>query len=322
MLRSRWTWTGIILLAAVLALAACSANDAPGNLGSSGATEAGQSATGDGSDDGGYIDIRGSDTMVNLGQQWAEAFMAQRPDVQIAVTGGGSGTGIAQLINNNTDLAQASRPMKPEEFEQARQHGVEVYEFIVGQDGVVIAVHQDNPIEKLTVTQLKDIFTGKISDWSELGWAEGGPISIHSRDSSSGTHAFVVETVMDGEDWAPGTRFASGSAAINEALRTDIAGIGYFGVGYVEGTKAVSISVDGENYYSALDEEHVNNGLYPLARPLFFYTNGAPSGVLLDYLEWVLGEEGQTLLEEIGFFRVNQLQVEQNELTFREAGLR
>ncbi|HLS89603.1 MAG TPA: PstS family phosphate ABC transporter substrate-binding protein [Sphingobacteriaceae bacterium] len=289
-----------------------------------GAQDPGQGAQDNGGDDlSGYIDVRGSDTMVNLGQSWAEAFMDRHGGVQIAVTGGGSGTGIAQLLNNNTHIAQASRPMKPEEFQEAAQRGVDVHEFIVGQDGVVIAVHRDNPIDRLTVEQLKGIFTGRITHWSELGWEEGGAISIHSRDASSGTHAFVVETVMDGKDWAEGTRFATGSAAINEALRTDTAGIGYFGVAYVEGTKALAISADGgQNYYDPLNEEHVDAGLYPLARPLFFYTNGAPQGAVLAYLEWVLGDEGQSLLEEIGFFKVNTAQTEQNEETFKKAGLR
>lgn len=302
------------LLVAVVTVGAMSLLAACGGGGSDGAQTTPELS--------GYIDIKGSDTMVNLGQAWAEAFMDTHPKVQIAVTGGGSGTGIAQLINNNTDIAQSSRAMKGSEFDDAARRGVDVYEFIVGQDGLATAVHRDNPVKQLTTDQLKDIFTGKITDWAAVGWAAGGAISVYSRDSNSGTYVFFLENVLHGEDWAPGTRFMPGSAAINEALQTDKAGIGYYGVGYVDGVTALAVSSDGQNYYSPLNAADVDSGAYPLARPMFFYTNGAPEGLILEYLRWVLSDsDGQEIIKGVGFFPIAAPHKDHNTATFKAAGV-
>lgn len=268
----------------------------------------------------GYIQVRGSDTMVNLGQQWAEQFMEEYPAAFIAVTGGGSGTGIAALINNTTDVAQASRAMTQTEMAQAAQRGVQVWEFIAAQDGLAIAVHAQNPIDRLTIPQLKQIFTGEITHWSELGWPHGGAISVYSRQSNSGTYVYVNERVMDGEDWAPGTRFMPGSAAINEALRTDASGIGYYGIGYVDGAKALEVA-DADGIYWAPTKENVDQGRYPISRPLYLYTNGAPSGWVLHYLDWILSDTGQQVVEAAGFYRLNPGYVEANARTYAALGL-
>ncbi len=272
-----------------------------------------------------FINILGSDTMVNLGQSLAEVYMDEvNPLANIAVTGGGSGTGIAALINDNVDIAQSSRSISATEIEQASDNNVEVFEFVMGQDGLAVVVSEDNPISNLTFAQLKSIFTGEILNWSELGWENGGEISVFSRQSNSGTYVFFNTNVMDGEDWAPNTLFLPGSSSIAEALLTDNSGIGYFGVGYVQdGLKAINVAIDeSSDYITPLVKENVDTGLYPIARPLFFYTNGAPSDEVLAYLEWVLSEDGQKVVGDTGFYAYTPVYHQMNEDTFRKAGLR
>ena len=271
----------------------------------------------------GYLEVKGSDTMVNLGQTWAEEFMERNPGAVIAVTGGGSGTGIAGLINNNLDIAQSSRNITETELEMAAENGVEVFEFVTAQDGLAVAVHNDNPLTTMTIAQLKAIFTGAVTNWSELGWDDGGDITVYSRQSNSGTYVFFNENVMDGEDWADGTLFLPGSSAINEAIGQNRSGIGYYGIGYVEDVQAVNVALDeNSTAYSPLDREAVNTGLYPIARPLYFYLNGTPEGLALTYLEWILGEEGQAIIGEIGFYSLTPNYIEANEANFAAAGLR
>ncbi len=270
----------------------------------------------------GYLEVRGSDTMVNLGQTWAEEFMLRNPRAVIAVTGGGSGTGIAGMINNNLDIAQSSRAMRQSELDQAAANGVITYEFVVAQDGLAVSVHQDNPINQLTVAQLKEIFTGAVTHWSQVGWADGGRISVYSRQSNSGTYVFFNENIMDGDDWADGTMFLPGSSAINQAIALDKNSIGYYGVGYVSGVKALSVARDQDTpAYSPLVKEYVDKGLYPIARPLYFYINGTPDGLGLKYLQWVLGDEGQEIIGNIGFYSLTPAYVEQNEANFRAFGV-
>lgn len=271
-----------------------------------------------------YIEVKGSDTMVNLGQQWAEAYMAKNPDVTISVTGGGSGTGIAALQNDNTHIAQSSRPIKKEEIENAKAKNVEIHEFIVGQDGLSVIVNPKNPISDLTMAQIKDIFTGKITHWSELGWAEGGEITIFSRQSNSGTYEFFWETVLHEEDWAPNTMFMPGSAAIYEAISSDENGIAYLGIGYVkEGVKAINVArTEAGPYITPLKQENIDNGIYPIARPLYFYINGKPEGVVLDYLKFVLSEEGEKVLYQVGFYANTPAYKEQNRKTFEKLGIK
>jgi len=272
----------------------------------------------------GYIETQGSDTMVNMGQDLAEYYMDEvNTEATISVSGGGSGTGIAAIINDDVDIAQSSRAMTKEEIENAQSGGVEVYEFIVGQDGIAVAVHGDNPLEELSLPELKQIFTGEVRDWSEFGWENGGKISLYSRQSSSGTYVFFNEAVMDGEDFYEEAYFMPGTSAIADSVEGDKNGIGYVGVGYVrDGIKALELSPEkGGTYVTPLDAENVNTGEYPLARPLYFYTNGAPEGELLEYLNWVLSDEGQKVLERAGFYQITPEQEEINQGTFQKAGV-
>lgn len=271
---------------------------------------------------GGYLQIRGSDTMVNLGQSWAEAYMDENPNDYIVVTGGGSGTGIAGIINNTTHIAEVSRAMTEGEIAQAEARGVSVYEFIVAQDGLAITVHRDNPVTQLTTDQLKDILTGAVDHWSHFGWEEGGRISVYSRQSNSGTYVYINTRIMDGEDWAPGARFMPGSASINEALLTDRSAIGYYGVGYVDGVTAVEIGLPGTGeFYTPLLKENIDSGLYPIARPLYFYTNGVPEGLMKSFIDFVLSEAGQSVVGEVGFYQIGSNYVEANAAVYAELGL-
>jgi phosphate transport system substrate-binding protein len=272
--------------------------------------------------DYGYVEVKGSDTMVNLAQAWAERFMEKNDETYISVTGGGSGTGIAALINDNTDIAASSREMKAKEIENARTRGVDVWGFIVAQDGLAVAVNQENPIDSLTLSELKDIFTGKIREWKDIGWEDGGEISVYSRQSNSGTYVFFNEEVMDGEDWAQGTKFLPGSASINDGIKTDKDGIGYYGVGYIEGVKALKISKDQKTEpVSPMDLEMVAKGKYPLSRPLFLYLNGKPTGTVLEFLNFALSVEGQELVVEEEYYPIGEEVMAENLRTFKFAGV-
>lgn len=266
----------------------------------------------------GSFSVQGSDTMVNLGQNLAEVYMDNvNPNAAISVTGGGSGTGIAALINDNVDIAQVSRTMTEDELVEAAANGVEVYEFIVGQDGLAIYVNQKNPIDELDVTQLKNILTGAVTEWSEVGWDNGGQIDVFSRQSNSGTYVYINENIMHGEDWAPGTRFQPGSSQVVEGVKADRVGIGYSGIGYLtDGVKALHIAHVGEEAVSPQEAANVSDGSYPIARPLFFYTNGFPEGVIRHYLDWVLSDEGQDVVIDSGFYGIHDEYREINEATF------
>ncbi len=270
-----------------------------------------------------YIEVRGSDTMVNLGQQYAEAFMDANPGITVSVTGGGSGTGIAALINNTVDIANASRAMRQSERDQAAEQGVDVYEFVVGQDAISVIVNEENPIKEITMADLKKVFTGQITEWSELGWEDGGTITLYSRQSNSGTHVFFWELVMDSEDWADATMFMPGTSAIFEGVVADTNAIGYVGVAYVgDGVHALKVAEhEGAQYVDPLVRANVDSGAYPIARPLYIYTNGVPEGVVLDFLNFMLSADGVAVLESVGFYANTPAYDQQNADTFRDLGI-
>lgn len=250
----------------------------------------------------GAVTVKGSDTMVVLGQRWAEDFMRQHPEVQIQVTGGGSGTGIAALINGTTDICQASRAMKDSEMEKLRDRyaspGVEI---TVARDALSVYVHPSNPLEEITVEQLKLIYTGKITNWKEVG----GPdlkITAYSRENSSGTYVFFKEHVLAGADFTPRAQSLSGTAAIVNAVSKDKAGIGYGGAAYAKRVKVLKVKPDASSPGVAGDEATVRSGKYPLARPLFFYLKGKPSGDLKTFVDFVLSPEGQSVAVKVGYF--------------------
>lgn len=284
----------LALLLGILAGNAC----APAGPASEAAPETGAVQT---------IQNKGSDTIVNLALAWAEAYTARHPEVRIAVTGGGSGTGIAALINGTVDIANASRAMKPEEMERARANGVEPVEHVIAADAIAVVVHPSNPVDGLTIDQLSDIFTGKITNWREVG-GEDRPIVLLSRESNSGTYIYFLEVVVrKGEKenqalFSPDTLLMPSSEGISNEIRQNPNAIGYDGLGYVtDDQKTLAVAVRAGEPYVLPTVATVKDGSYPIARPLYMYTNGQPTGVIKDYLDWILSDEGQAIVRELGF---------------------
>ncbi|VAW35080.1 Phosphate ABC transporter, periplasmic phosphate-binding protein PstS (TC 3.A.1.7.1) [hydrothermal vent metagenome] len=254
------------------------------------------------------IQNKGSDTLVNLALAWAEAYRDVDPALSIAVTGGGSGTGIAALINGTVDIANASRQMKETEFEAALGNNVEPVEFTVAIDALAVIVHPDNPVEQLTLPQLADIYTGRITNWREVG-GQDAPIILLSRETNSGTHVYFLEKVVrlgdkENEDiFAPQTLLMPSSVGITSELRRNPNAIGYDGLGYVDPAheKMLAIAIDAAQPYIYPSAETGADGSYPLARGLFMYTADTPTGVVATYLDWVMGEAGQEIVVRLGF---------------------
>ncbi len=261
----------------------------------------------------GMIQIKGSDTLVNLVQILAEEFMAGNPRSPIAVLGGGSGTGIAALINNTCDIANHSRPMKDSEYQQAKDRGIVTRTFIIAIDGLSIIVNPGNGVEKLSMDQIGAIFRGEIKNWKEVGGANQA-ISLYGRQSNSGTFVFFQEHVLGNQDYSQDMKRMNGNAQIVEGVMADKPSIGYVGVGYIvdqksgkvrPGIKVLNVSKEaGGKAYSPLDKAAVDSGDYPVARPLFQTTNGIPKDVVKAFLEFELSPEGQKIIEKEGFFPV------------------
>jgi phosphate transport system substrate-binding protein len=258
----------------------------------------------------GNITVKGSDTMVILGQRWAEAYMKAHPDVTIQVTGGGSGTGIAALINGTTTLANSSRPIKSEETEQAKRGKIDVVEFKTAMDGLAVVVNADNPVKSLTLKQVGMIYTGYIGNWKQVG----GPdkkIIRYSRESNSGTYVFFKEHVLMNRDYAADCQTMPGTSAVAEAVSRDSNGVGYGGVAYFatnpklrivpiamdDKTAPISpLQADGTINYQAIWDR-----TYPISRHLYVYSAGQPQGPVKDYIDWILGPEGQGIVEKIEY---------------------
>lgn len=250
------------------------------------------------------VTVKGSDTMVILGQRWAETYMKENPGTSIQVTGGGSGTGIAALINGATDICESSRPMKDKEKEMVRsRHGKDVKEIPVALDGVTIYVHQANPVQSLTRAEIKGIYTGRITNWKDVG-GKDERIVAYSRENNSGTYIFFKEHVLDNEDFARQIQTLPGTAAVVNAVSKDPASIGYGGVAYASGIREVPIRPEGGGEPILPSLETVRSGRYPLSRNLFFYTIGEPAGAAKDFIDWVLGPEGQKICETVGYYPV------------------
>ena len=257
-----------------------------------------------------YIENKGSDTIVNLALAWAEKYQSDHPNVSISVTGGGSGTGIAALINDSVDIANASRQIKPEELELANNNNIDPVEHIIAKDAIAIVINSTNPIEELTLQQLSDIYSGKINNWKELG-GEDRPIVRLSRESNSGTHVYFLEEVLRlGEDdnntlFSRDTLLLPSSEGISAEIRVNPNAIGYDGLGYVTpDLKVVAVSRNVDSAFYLPSEENVNNNTYPISRDLYMYTNGQPEGVLKEYLDWILSPEAQKIVSDLGFIPV------------------
>jgi phosphate transport system substrate-binding protein len=261
------------------------------------------------------IENKGSDTIVNLALAWAENYMAQYPNVRISVTGGGSGTGIAALINNTVDIANASRAIKPEEVAEAQANGIEPYEITIAQDAIAVVVNPENPVSQLTIQQISAIYTGQITNWKEMG-GEDRPIVLLSRESNSGTYVFFLEEVVrqgDSESellFSPDTLLLPSSEGISSEIRQNPNAIGYDGLGYVTpDQKTIAIAVSPGSPYVKPSIATVVDGSYPISRPLFMYTPGPPTGAVKAYLDWIL-TAGQQQVKELGFVPLAPSQME------------
>jgi phosphate transport system substrate-binding protein len=245
--------------------------------------------------------------MVNLALAWAERYMAEHPDVRISVTGGGSGTGIAAMINGTVDIANASRAIKPEEIEAAQTNGINPVEHVVARDAIAVIVHHSNPVSQLTIQQISDIYSGKITNWKEVG-GEDRPIVRLSRETNSGTHVFFLEEVVrqgrkdDKTLFSPDTLLMPSSEGITAEVRDNPNAIGYDGLGYVTPeVKTVAVSENPDGPFVLPSAETVHSGQYPVARDLYIYTVGEPQGTIKAYLDWILGDEAQQIVQELGF---------------------
>ena len=252
------------------------------------------------------VTLKGSDTMVILGQRWAETYMKAHPDSRIQVTGGGSGTGIAALINGGTDICEASRPMKDKEKQMVRtRHGKDVSEIPVALDGIAVYVPLSSSIQSLTKGQLKAIYTGAVTNWRDLGGKDERLVA-YSRENNSGTYVFFKEHVLNNEDFGRDIQTLPGTAAIVNAVSKDAASIGYGGIAYATGIKAIAIRSDEKSEAVVPSMQTVESGKYPLSRQLFFYTIGEPAGETKAFIDWVLSPEGQKICEAVGYYPLNR----------------
>lgn len=258
------------------------------------------------------IQIKGSDTMVNLAQGWAEKYMQENPGDFVAVTGGGSGTGISSLISGTCDIANASRTIKDKEIALAKQKGINPYEIKVGLDGLAVVVNPGNPVIKLTLQQLADIFAGRASNWKELG-GKDEKIVILSREVNSGTHVYFKEHVLrkgdpnSKEEFAAGALMLPSSQAIADEVAQNPAAIGYYGMGYISSKqKAVAVAKDEKSEYVVPIIDNVINGKYPISRPLLIYTNGQPQGLAKKFVDFCLSQEGQDIVLKTDFVPISK----------------
>jgi phosphate transport system substrate-binding protein len=251
----------------------------------------------------GNITVKGSDTLVILAQKWAEVYMGVHSDVKIQVTGGGSGIGFAALQNQTTDLCDASRKIKPAEMQKCIvAFNARPIEYKVAVDGLSIYVNADNPINELTIAQLADIFTGKVKNWKDLGGPDM-PITLYSRENSSGTYDFFKEHILKGADFDASAQTMPGTAAIMQAVTKDKGGIGYGGAAYGAGAKHLLIKKDDTSPAIDPTEENIINGTYPIWRYLYVYLDPAKDkGEIGMYLNWIRSDDGQKIVKDIGYF--------------------
>lgn len=301
MIKKSWMSYAIISILVFSVFGFVFHGDSSGNKRTSGTqNESGQS----------IIKNKGSDTMVNLAQAWAEAYSGVSDTVSVEVSGGGSGTGVAALINGTVDIANCSRQVKDKEKQQALENtGKEPIEYIVGYDALAVYVHKENPLKRITIPQLADIYgeDGEIIKWDQLGIANSGcksdKIIRISRQSNSGTYFYFREALLGKErDFELGSLDLHGSKDVVEVIGRTPCAIGYSGMGYAtDHVKMLDIATASDEPYYAPNLENVIAKTYPIARPLYMYSLGEPSGEAKAYLDWILSAEGQKIVEELGF---------------------
>jgi phosphate transport system substrate-binding protein len=249
------------------------------------------------------ITVKGSDTMVILAQRWAELYMKKNPGAVIQVTGGGSGVGITALINGTTDICNASRPMKATEIEKLKSRyntlGVEIP---CARDGVTIFLNEGNKVNELTLKQISDIYSGKIRNWKELGGSDA-EIRLYGRENSSGTYTYLHDEVVKA-DYAASVQSLPGTAAVVNAVKKDVNGIGYGGAAYAVGVKYAKVKKDAGSQGYIPSQENISKGLYPITRYLYMYMRNRPTGETKKYIDWILSSDGQGVVVEVGYFPI------------------
>lgn len=251
------------------------------------------------------ITIKGSDTMVILVQRWSELY-PDKTNTEFQVTGGGSGTGIAALINGTTDICASSRPIKKDEVAQLeKKFGYKGLEIRVAMDGLAVYVHKNNPVKQLTMAQIKDIFTGKVTNWKDVGGANK-PILLYSRENNSGTYEFFKEHVLQKQDFASNAQHMAGTAALINAVSKDPNSIGFGGAAYAKNVKAVAVAKDASSKGVLPNDASIHSGEYPISRFLYFYLNQKPAGNVKKFIDWVISPAGQKIVTEVGYYPIKR----------------
>jgi phosphate transport system substrate-binding protein len=248
------------------------------------------------------VTLKGSDTMVILGQRWAEDYMKRNPGVTIQVTGGGSGTGIAALINGTTDICESSRPMKDKEKEEVQaKRSAPPVETKVALDALAVYVNEKNPVSEISIPALRKIYLAETTNWKDVG----GPnhaIVLYGRENNSGTYGYFKEHVLENRDFAAATQTLAGTSAVVNAVKGDAFGIGYGGIAYLEGIRALNIKKDDTAPAVAPSLQTAQSGEYPISRFLYFYTAGEPTGTAKKFIDWTVSPEGQKVIGDVGYY--------------------
>lgn len=248
--------------------------------------------------------IKGSDTVLPLSQKEAEVFMKEHKGASITIIGGGSGVGIASLIDGTCDIAQSSRDIKSKETRQAKQKGVNPVETVIALDALTVVVHPSNPVQSLTIAQLGNIFSGAITNWKDVGGPDKA-IVVYSRESSSGTYAFFREHVLSGKEFSAAALLAPATGAVVQSVSQTEGAIGYIGMAYLtNGVRALSVAKDAASKPVAASLETAESGAYPIARELYYYTNGTPKGETKTFIDFILSPAGRKIIEETGYVPV------------------
>ncbi|HEY0143190.1 MAG TPA: phosphate ABC transporter substrate-binding protein [Thermoanaerobaculia bacterium] len=250
------------------------------------------------------ISIKGSDTMVIMNARLAEAFMAKNPGVTIQVGGGGSGVGIAALLNGTTDIAASSRPVRPAEIDRLKQRFATLGHAVpIARDGLSVYLNEKNPLRELTMQQIMDIYTGRVTNWKQVG-GNDAPIILYSRENSSGTYTYFRDNVLRGKDFAPRAQTLQGTAAVVNAVAKDPNGIGYGGAAYAKGIRFAAVKKDASTPGVLPTLDNVRNGSYPISRYLYLYLRARPAGDMKKFIDWALTAEGQAIVTKVGYFPV------------------
>jgi phosphate transport system substrate-binding protein len=248
------------------------------------------------------ITIKGSDTMVILGQRWAETYMMEFPGTTVQVTGGGSGTGIAALINGSTDVCESSRPMKDKEKNDVKaKRGAAAVETPVALDALAVYVNDKSPLKEIALPALAKIYLGETKNWKDVG----GPnhaIILYGRENNSGTYGYFKEHVLSNKDFAAATQTLAGTSAVVNAVKGDEFGIGYGGIAYMEGIRALKVKKDDAAPAVEPKLETAQDGSYPISRFLYFYTVGEPAGGIKKFVDWAKGPAGQKVIGDVGYY--------------------